>query len=387
MKNMIQNSNRGWVCYYKEIDFTDRIIYMKKSSYFVDKNDSFTFLKEMSEKYEHEIKHLKKLYGKDVFTFSEYLDYWYKYILSDYASDSYRLATRWAIYNLILPSLPYDKILSDINSSDINLLLERTVPLSKMAAYSSQKILRVAFNDALLSSRILDNPMESAIIFPCPKPSIKLYNKVQLKKFLAEAMYSSIYLEIILALFLGLRMGEIRGLTFDDFDKKNKTVSIKRQAPKNTTSIVSKITKDNIEEFFLNVKTPTSVRTLKVPDFIWNLLEKRRLLNEGILLDRRIKYKCYKNFVCISGTGNIKTANTIKTELKKIYVSAALPPISMHKFRHLCATMLFEHNVPLKKISKFLGHSSVATTFNIYCDIFNANEDLQNFIEQFDPNR
>lgn len=386
MKESIQKSSRGWICNFKEVNFNSKTIIMKKNN-FSNEDDAYSFYKEAKEKYITDLKNLKKIYGRNALTLSEYLDDWYQNVLSGYASASYLSVAHWAIYHLILPSMTYDKILKEVVSSDIDLLLARIAPLSKCAAYTAQKFLRVAFNDAIVSSRLTNNnnPMENAIVYHNPTPNIKLYNTEELKKFLYVARDSSIYLEILLALFMGLRRGEIRGLRFSDFDCKKQTVSIRRQAPKITTSIASKITEENIDSFFDNPKTVTSIRTLKVPDFLWPMLEERKLLNESILLGPYVRYKCYKDFVCLSSSGNIKCNTTFQNKLQQMYTAANLPPISMHKFRHLCATLLFEAGVSLKEISRYLGHASETTTFEIYCGIFEADTNLKNFIETFDP--
>lgn len=384
MRESIQKSSRGWICNFKEVNFNSKTIIMKKNN-FSNEDEAYSFYKEVKEKYIIDLKKLKKIYGRNVLTLSEYLDDWYQNVLSGYASASYLSVAHWAIYHLILPSMTYDKILKEVISSDIDLLLARIAPLSKCAAYTAQKFLRVAFNDAIVSSRLSNSPMEDAIVYCNPSPKIKLYNVEELKKFLYVACDSSIYLEILLALFMGLRKGEIRGLRFSDFDWEKQTVAIKRQAPRITTTIADKITEENIDSFFDNPKTVTSIRTLKVPDFLWPMLEERKLLNESILLSPYVQYKCYKDFVCLTSTGNIKCKSTFDNNIKQICLSANLPLISMHKFRHLCATLLFEAGVPLKEISRYLGHSSETTTFEIYCGIFEADTNLKDFIETFDP--
>jgi integrase len=44
------------------------------------------------------------------------------------------------------------------------------------------------------------------------------------------------------------------------------------------------------------------------------------------------------------------------------------------------ATILIERNVPLVKISALLGHSSVNTTFEYYCDVMDENEQIISFM-------
>lgn len=53
----------------------------------------------------------------------------------------------------------------------------------------------------------------------------------------------------------------------------------------------------------------------------------------------------------------------------------------MHDLRHMFATILIEQDVPLDKISKLMGHKSVATTFEIYCGIIGANQEIAKTID------
>lgn len=64
---------------------------------------------------------------------------------------------------------------------------------------------------------------------PRPKQKVNTLNKEELRKLLEVTSKSNWYLEILLALFLGLRKGEIRGLKFSDFDEEQQTVMIQRQ--------------------------------------------------------------------------------------------------------------------------------------------------------------
>ena len=58
---------------------------------------------------------------------------------------------------------------------------------------------------------------------------IVILSKNEIKKLLAYVANDNWYLEILLALFCGLRKGEIEGLKFSDFNLEEKTVNISRQ--------------------------------------------------------------------------------------------------------------------------------------------------------------
>ena len=67
-------------------------------------------------------------------------------------------------------------------------------------------------------------------------------------------------------------------------------------------------------------------------------------------------------------------------------MNAGLPVVTPHDLRHLCATILLEAGFPLESISKILGHSSVQTTFNIYCGVVAGDADIRHSIgEKLNP--
>jgi len=61
-------------------------------------------------------------------------------------------------------------------------------------------------------------------------------------------------------------------------------------------------------------------------------------------------------------------------------VRNGLPAVTVHGLRHMFATILVEQGVPLVKISGLLGHSSVNTTFEYYCDVMDEKEKIIAFM-------
>ena len=57
-----------------------------------------------------------------------------------------------------------------------------------------------------------------------------------------------------------------------------------------------------------------------------------------------------------------------------------LPHITVHGLRHMYATILIEMKGPLIKISALLGHASVNTTFEYYCEVMDENEQIITFM-------
>ena len=82
-----------------------------------------------------------------------------------------------------------------------------------------------------------------------------------------------------------------------------------------------------------------------------------------------------------------KGETTCNAALERMCERNSLPKIGMHDLRHIFATILIEQgNAVGKKISKIMGHKSIATTFEIYCGIIEAKGKISALIDSsFDP--
>lgn len=102
-------------------------------------------------------------------------------------------------------------------------------------------------------------------------------------------------------------------------------------------------------------------------------LVERNRLREGQNYSDRDYISCQEN-------GKLHSITALNNALTKLCSRNSLPHITVHGLRHMYATILIEMNVPLVKISALLGHSSVHTTFEYYCEVMDENENILAFM-------
>ena len=237
----------------------------------------------------------------------------------------------------------------------------------------------MAMKEAVTDDYIKTNPIQATKTYPRKKPKITVLNKENVKKLLSAAYDSSWYLEILLGLFSGLRKGEIAGLKFSDFNPEDNTLYIQRQITANP--IVPKGS-SKIEEYTViekEPKTDNSYRLLKLPPVIAEEIEKRRNIVEA----NKLKYGelYYKHdYISCQENGVPHSASSMNTALTKLCSRNGLPHVTVHGLRHMFAIILLESGVQLVKIAGLLGHSSVTTSYEYYCDVMDENDQIINFM-------
>lgn len=97
------------------------------------------------------------------------------------------------------------------------------------------------------------------------------------------------------------------------------------------------------------------------------------------------KIKNNKNFIdngyiSCQANGRPHSLSALNQYLSKLCQRNGLPPITVHGLRHMFATILIEREVPIAKISGLLGHNSIHTTFEFYCEIMDENEKIKAFM-------
>lgn len=335
-------------------------------------------------KYEDEFKkayrayHISRKVNTDI-TLKEYLIYWFEDVYSGRIENTTRMLGAYTLYDLLLPNMEQEIKLKYVNVEYLDSLLLVVSRICASSGEKSREFLNLAFKDAVIEGFINTNPIPNTKPYPRKKPSITILSKEALKVFLKAAAKTEWYLEILLGLFCGLRKGEILGLKFGDIDMENNTISIQRQVTSNP--VIPKgerqITSYTVEE--KAPKTENSIRTLRVPEAVMEQI-RIRAASKVVNMDKLGERYMDHGYVSCQENGMTHSTSAMNTALTRMCQRNGLPHITVHGLRHMYATILIEQGVPLVKISALLGHASINTTFEYYCDVMDENEEIISFM-------
>lgn len=327
--------------------------------------------------FEERVKSGKYLDGEKI-TFEAFTDKW----LREYAAVQLE-ATTVDVYKLLLrshiiPVIGHLKLSciqpAHLNSLYASMLSERKD--GKPGGYSPATIKRVhAIISSILTTAVqwnilIENPCER--VKP-PKQArnvddVKFFTPEQSAAFLAEldaeTAAGSIKLQhnifFQLALFCGMRRGELVALLWSDVCFEDSTISITK-----STTIV------NGRAYTKQPKNKTSFRTVTVPAHIMKMLKRYRIEYHTYRLSLGSQWQG-SDFMFIQWNGLQMYPSTPYNIFKDVlhrYNSThdeKLPDIPLHGLRHTSATLLISQNIDIRTVSNRLGHAQTSTTMNIY---------------------
>lgn len=179
-------------------------------------------------------------------------------------------------------------------------------------------------------------------------------------KLFIDKVEKPIYKLIFKILFiLGLRKGEMFALTWND---------IKEHRVRINKSLTRKA-----ESGYYEIKEPKnihSIRTLYIPDDLYNELMMYKEIEERV--------PGFNNEWFVFGRTKPIAENTLTREKDRAIEKSRVKPITIHEFRHSCASILIGRNINIVTVSRMLGHSDIETTLKTYAHLIKENENILN---------
>lgn len=219
------------------------------------------------------------------------------------------------------------------------------------------KALQYAYTNDLIH----ENPANKVTLPRIEKYIGNYYNATQLDQMFELFKDDPAEFGVITASFYGLRRSEIVGLKWDAIDFERKTITIRHT--------VTEITMDGKMELIISdsTKTQSSYRTLPlVAPFEKILLRMRQEQEQNQRLCGKSYCQDYLGYIYVNEMGELIKPGYLTSHFPKVLEKNHMPKLRFHDLRHSCASLLFAQGISLKEIQAWLGHSTIATTANIY---------------------
>ncbi len=230
-------------------------------------------------------------------------------------------------------------------------------PSAKKTIIGYKQACSQVFQVAIKNRAAEFNPVEYADI----KSDVQPKSRRALDEFERERILRSDHkakTAAMIAMFAGLRRGELTALTWDDIDFKTNTIRVNKsydfksrtdKAPKTKAGIrlvpMPRLLSDYLSGIEHTTKYVCSLNGRKMT----NQSDWESLLY-GLLVDFEIKY----------GSSGRKRKN------EKTPTVFTIPVFGWHDLRHTYATILYEADVDKLTAKELLGHADLSTTMKIY---------------------
>lgn len=175
--------------------------------------------------------------------------------------------------------------------------------------------------------------------------SINFWTLDEFNQFLASVQDNLSVRTIFMLLFwTGIRSGELLALSIESFDFSRQLLHITRN--------YCRLRKEDV---FLTPKTPKSVRSITLPDFLCESVQEYISTQGGLSAKDRL-FPVSKYY--------------LSTQLKRGCELSGVPQIRLHDLRHSHASLLVELGASPLLISERLGHDKIETTLQIYSHLY-----------------
>ena len=255
------------------------------------------------------------------------------------------------INNHLIPHLGH-RILSEITAGDLRQLYSLLIVsgrkdgkggLSACSIGHCHRLLYQALQQAVDDGLLIKNPAHLVKPPKVEETAVTILDENGAGRLLAAAKGTRLYVPILLAVFTGLRRGEILGLHWEDVDLQRGTLSVRWAASRLNSGTELK-----------RPKSKASRRTVFLPAAARIALEKERVgQSEAALVVRQ-------------PDGRPLAPDAFTHAFADLLCRERLPRMRFHDLRHTHVSLLIKYGVDMKAISARLGHSGIGITMDLY---------------------
>ena len=291
-------------------------------------------------------------------TVERFLEDWLKRVLPGTVSPRTERIYRHTVRQFLVPTLGSVR-LRQLSPGDVSQMLAQleSMGYAPETRRIARAVLRRAIRRAEQEAIVTRNVAAIADGVKIPKREGRTLTPEQAKTFLKAVTGDRLEAAYVLALALGLRRGELLGISWNDVELGGPMplVHIRRQLVRH----------DGQGVLLSELKTAGSRRTLHLSQPLVDHLaaHARRQFKEAGT--SRI-WRNEANLVFTSTIGTPLDPEAFGRTVPRLCKKAGLGHWSIHELRHSCASLLLAMGVPLEVVSDMLGHASIRVTMDVY---------------------
>ena len=176
----------------------------------------------------------------------------------------------------------------------------------------------------------------------------------QARILLTAARSDRLYALYVLAVYLGLRRGELLGLRWRDVDLEEGTLQVRHTLQRVDGDLQ-----------FLPPKTRTSRRTIPLPPSCVDALRAHRVAQGKERLGAGSRW-VDEDMVFASRVGTPIEPDNLSRSWYQARKALGDPPPRFHDLRHTCVSLLLAEGAPPHVVQQIVGHSAIDVTMTIY---------------------
>lgn len=232
--------------------------------------------------------------------------------------------------------------------------------LSSKTIKNIHGILHHALEQAMLNNYIRSNPSNACVIPKAIKKKVKPMNEHQIADFLKAIKGHKYENMFLVALFTGIRQGEVCGLQWECVDFDNGTILIDKQLQ----SLRGKMRGDK-EKYVLVPTKNGKERTITAAPFVMDLLWETKQAQDANRKDFGNDF-IENGLVFTDEIGNRVTPRALYRAFKLVVTELNMKDVRFHDLRHSYAVVSLKSGDDVKTVQENLGHATASFTLDTY---------------------
>lgn len=330
-------------------------------------------------------------------TLNAYFDFW----LETFAKSGRKATTCTnykSYYNTYIKNTIGKKQIAKITKADCQRIINEMVQNGKKHSTMSnlKSCLNIVFECALDDDIIVKNPAKNLQVPQTEKTKRNAIEQRQINLFMGyvknSERYAFSYLAFIVLFNLGMRIGEMAALTWDDVDFKedtitiNKTVNRYRKADYGFTMAVA------------SPKSKTSIRNVAMNSVVRKTLLKMKM--QSAPSETELPYVDdsgnvrgqIRGFLFVNTAGSVWSEPGFRELIKRIVEqhnreaeknhTEKIENFCPHMVRHTYTSLAYSAGADVKIVSQNLGHASTSVTMDVYAHLTEDKKKEQEAVAQ-----